>query len=260
MIPAKIALLFTLLFSFSLQAQELHLDDLISSDEILNEVQSENSLDSIAELITPMGFWDFLKPRPFPGEYTPPQPEFFSPLPHESMAQHGIDWIKEFDVVLVINKARTGPTAQRLIAYYKGQRHGVFVVSTGRETPENAKSGKSYFSSTPTGWYSPTRLVENHFSTLWQAKMDYAVFFNGGIATHAALPPYFKQLGSRASGGCVRLLPDQARWIFNQISASGQGLVPQFSRTGAPLLDKNGNLKQAIGWKTLIIVTNREGQ
>ncbi len=254
------ALLFSLLFTFSLQAQELHLDDLVSPDEILSEIQTEDNLDSISDLFSPMGFWDIFKVRPFPQDYTPPQPEFYSPLPHESTAQNGINWLKEYELVLVINKARTGPTAQRLIAYVNGVRYGVFVVSTGRETPETAKTGKSYFSSTPTGWYSPTRLVENHFSTLWQARMDYAVFFNGGIATHAALPPYFKQLGTRASGGCIRLFPEQAKWIFNQIKSSGKGLVPQFSRTGAPLVDKNGNLKQAIGWKTLIIVTNREGQ
>lgn len=201
------------------------------------------------------GIWDFFKPR---APEAPPR-EWNAMLPEESISQYGLDWFQYYDLIVVINKAQTGPTAQRAIVYYKGEEYGTFVVSTGRENWENPKNGSQYFSSTPTGWYSPTWLSRNHVSETWEAKMPYAVFFNGGIATHAALPPYYKLLGRRASGGCVRLLPEQARWIFDTVQSSGKGLVPQFSPTGEPVLDNNGSFKLVKGWKSIFIVVNREG-
>ena len=162
-------------------------------------------------------------------------------------------------MVVVINKAQSGPTAQRAIVYYKGQKEKIFVVSTGRETWDTPKNGPQYFSSTPTGWFAPTRLARNYVSESWEAKMDFSVFFNGGIATHAALPHYFKQLGRRASGGCVRLHPSQALWIFETVKSVGKGLVPQFTHSGEPVLDNNGQLKLVEGWKSIFIVVNREG-
>ncbi|MBC7370516.1 MAG: L,D-transpeptidase, partial [Bdellovibrionaceae bacterium] len=98
----------------------------------------------------------------------------------------GIDVTKYFPVVVIINKAAKGPTAQTMKVYHRGQLAYTFPVSTGRETDENnTKSGRTYFSTTPTGWYSPTRTYEKYHSTLWQADMNNSVFFNGGIAMHA---------------------------------------------------------------------------
>ncbi|MNL70470.1 L,D-transpeptidase catalytic domain [compost metagenome] len=45
--------------------------------------------------------------------------------------------------------------------------------------------------------------------------MEFAIFFNGGIALHAAHPELYKYLGRRASGGCVRQHYQDAEYLYN---------------------------------------------
>ncbi|MFN8790957.1 MAG: L,D-transpeptidase [Bdellovibrionales bacterium] len=246
------------------ESQELQLDDLMSPDEILLEIQSfEDFPAEEKELLSPekeLGFQgplDLLNLNVLNRQQT----QNVNPLlPEESAERFGLDWLREFNFVIVINKAVRGATAQRAIAYWRGQYYATFAVSTGRERGEVAKSGKRYVSTTPVGWYSPTFLSRNHVSSLWGAKMPFAVFFNGGIATHAALPANDKDLGTRASGGCVRLRTEEARWVFEAVQSSGKGMVPRFKRNGEPLRDRNGQFQYAQNWRSLIIVVNREGQ
>lgn len=228
------------------------LDDLISPTEIWNEIQEGDS--DPTPLIQPLGFFDFLRPRPS----EPPQKEWDAVLPEESLQQFGMDWLDAYELVLVINKSNVGPTAQTATAYWQAQKSGVFKVSTGRETQEVSKSGRKYFSNTPTGWFHPAWLSKNHVSKTWEASMPFSVFFNEGIATHAALPNYYNKLGSRASGGCVRLHISQAEWIFTHVQKAGKGLVPEFTKTGRPALDSNGNQKFSQNYRSLFIVVNRE--
>lgn len=229
------------------------LDDLMSPTEIWNELQQQEMDSNPALAIEPMGFFDFLRPRP----PEPPQKEWNAVLPEESLQQYGIDWINAYELVLVINKSNIGPTAQTATAYWQGQKFGVFKVSTGRETNEVSKNGRKYFSNTPTGWFHPAWLSKNHVSKTWEAPMPFSVFFNEGIATHAALPNYYNKLGSRASGGCVRLHPSQAEWIFTHVQKAGKGLVPEFTKTGKPVLDSAGNQKFSQNYRSLFIVVNR---
>lgn len=236
--------------SHTLWAQEeIPLDDLMSPEEIWQELEPEATFEDE----DPMSWLTQAIST------TASQPRDSKPyLPEESQARFGTPWLKAFEVVLVINKAQKGPTAQRAMAYWRGKKYGTFVVSTGREKQEVAASGKRYFSSTPTGWFSPTRLVRDHFSNTWKSRMPFSVFFNGGIATHAVLPAYVNKLGTRASGGCVRLLSDQARWVYDRIRESGKGLVPAFKRTGEPVFDQQGRQKYMQNWRSLIIVINRD--
>lgn len=235
------------------QAQEVHLDDLMSPDEILSELEGSEASFDFSQDAKPLNFELFNRTQSRSTEWN-------ALLPEESFQRFGVNWIQEFDLVLVINKAVSGPTAQRALVYYRGEYAATYLVSTGREKNEKAKSGKRYFSSTPTGWFSPTFLSRNHVSSLWGARMPFAVFFNGGIATHAALPAYYKDLGTRASGGCVRFSTEEAQWVFDRVQGAGKGLVPQFNRRGEPVMDRNGQIKYAQNWRTLIIVVNREGQ
>jgi lipoprotein-anchoring transpeptidase ErfK/SrfK len=239
--------------TFATQNQSL--DELMSPSEIWQEIQEQEDEYNVdlSEFYEPLGFFDFLNPKP----PEPPMKEWNATSPEESFQNYGTDWINAYDFVLVINKSNQGPSAQTATAYYRGQQYLPFPVSTGRETNEVSRSGKRYFSNTPTGWFHPTWLSRNHVSKTWEAPMPFAVFFNGGIATHAALPAYFNKLGSRASGGCVRFHPAQAEWIFDNIQNSGKGLVPEFTRTGQPVLDKNGHQKYSQNWRSLIIVVNR---
>lgn len=158
---------------------------------------------------------------------------------HDSMKDLN-DWkVKYFDVVVVINKAVNGQTAY----VYQKNAQGVpelvmsTKVSTGREGRELSNEDRlalgmnrsghaptsSYFSNTPTGYWTPIKFSIDHVSGDWEdAAMDHAVFFNSrGIATHRAPVGTEAQLGHRASGACVRMSRSDARELFWIIRRTG---------------------------------------
>ncbi|UOF01182.1 L,D-transpeptidase [Bdellovibrio reynosensis] len=203
------------------------LDDLISPDEIAEELgfpRTEMGVDVLS-------YDDFYK-------------------------SEAADFISEYPLVVIINKSNRGPTAQTLVMYENGFQTSVWQVSTGRERWELAKSGRRYFSATPVGYFYPYQLVRNHYSHTWKANMEFSVFFNGGVAVHATTPDHYKELGTRASGGCVRLLKENAEYFYRQIEAHGKGLMPVIKRDGTVSKDRWGNPVRAIKWKTLIVVIN----
>ncbi|WP_413577428.1 L,D-transpeptidase [Bdellovibrio sp. HCB290] len=172
-------------------------------------------------------------------------------------SQDGIDVYREYAIVLRINKAPIGPTAQQMQVMENGVLIANWLVSTGREKYEQAKSGRWYWTVTPTGTYSPYKLVLKHYSYTWKAHMEFAMFFNGGVAVHATTPDHYKELGTRASGGCVRLHRDNALIIWNKVTAQPKKLVPLFNENGRVARDVNGNPIRVMGWNTLIIVENK---
>ncbi len=115
----------------------------------------------------------------------------------------------------------TSPTAQTMEIYLDGVLINTILVSTGRQTDELSKSGRTYFSSTPTGTFKIYRRSRHHFSQTWQAPMPFAQFFNGGIAIHATSKDHYEQLGTRASGGCVRVSLENAEMIWNLVDEVG---------------------------------------
>lgn len=142
-----------------------------------------------------------------------------------------IEIIKEYQVAYV---------------YQYGQITHQFLVSTGRNQKETAKSGKVYRSATPAGVFSIDWMTKNHRSQTWDADMPYAMFFNGGIALHATFPKYYGSLGrptgtkyiandgstqvASGSGGCVRFTMEDAETIYN--------LVLQYKRSGTVVVVK----------------------
>jgi hypothetical protein len=203
------------------------LDDLISPDEIADE----------------MGF-----PRTEMG------PVLGMKSAEEIGKVEGIDVYAAFPLVLVINKRNSGPSAQTISVYENGVKTQEWKVSTGRERWERAKSGRRYFSITPLGWYYPKTIKRVHWSYTWDAKMEFSVFFNGGVALHATTPEHYRELGARASGGCVRMEYQSAEYIYNRILAEGRGLVPYVKRDGGIYKDRRGNPQYTTNWKTLIAV------
>lgn len=170
-------------------------------------------------------------------------------------------WINEFELVIVINKANTGASKQKMIVYKKGQKILETKVSTGREIHEkkrrfiwNHGPKNSYFSSTNTGYFTPTFTSRLHKSKLWRSYMPYSVFFDGGTAIHQAPEGTEGALGSRASGGCVRTSEQSAAFVFAEVNAAGKGLIPAFTQAGQPVLQANGDVKRREGYKTLVIV------
>jgi hypothetical protein len=177
--------------------------------------------------------------------------------PSQVYQRYGVNVFAEFPVVILINKAARGPTAQRLLVYHQGDLVGNFATSTGRERWETSPSGKHYFTTTPVGWFRPIRFIKDYFSQTWEAPMRLSVFFNGGIAVHATTPSHYKDLGQRASGGCVRLTMRNAQVVWNLTYGRPSRVVPVFNRDGTLKTDSSGRVVRRRGSGTLIIVLNQ---
>ena len=102
-------------------------------------------------------------------------------------------------------------SAQRMYVSVNGKPAYAWAVSTGR---------KGY--STPTGRYRPTRMYPEYCSRKYDnAPMPHSIFFRGGYAIHGT--NHVKALGRRASHGCVRLAPGNARTLYNLVRQYGAG-------------------------------------
>lgn len=194
------------------------------------------------------------------------------------------EMLDNFELFLFISKANAGTTvAQRMYVFQK-QNSGDLVllhnwpVSTGREKVEFTPSGIRAPSFTPAGYYEldPQRMYVRHFSGQWQQPMPYAMFFNWqdhgyqtGLAIHGAEGPDIGLLGTRASAGCVRLAPENARVLFSLIKNDYKGLMPKFaydkrtatmSNNGVLLHTTDGRVEMAEGYKVLVFIEDYGGQ
>ena len=194
---SKLALSLALAFAFSTVSQDSHaqeLTDSASSSMTLDEVLSP---DELAEVM--------------------------NPISDISEMLHGDQSSYTDRLLIVVNKALEGtsPTAQQMNVFLDGQLIYTFPVSTGRETPEVGKSGRAYFSSTPVGDFRIQHRERHYFSGTWLAPMPYAQFFNGGVAIHATVASHYAALGTRNSGGCVRLHDDNAKIMWDLVDQVG---------------------------------------
>lgn len=181
--------------------------------------------------------------------YPSPQVEPFTA--EQILEAYGVNVYAEFPVVIVISKG-----SQTATVYHNGSSVRRFLISTGRERWETAKSGRSYFTTTPTGWFAPQRYVRDYWSDTWEARMEYAIFFNGGIALHATTPDHYRDLGHKASGGCVRMHKTNAIWFWNLSLSDRTANVPYFTRGGQVLKNRDGSIKRHAASGTLVIVSS----
>ncbi|MFC4173934.1 L,D-transpeptidase [Microvirga sp. GCM10011540] len=109
------------------------------------------------------------------------------------------------DVLIKVDKS-----AQRMSVLIDGKRRYSWPVSTGR---------KGY--ATPTGSFTPSRLVKDHASKEWDgAPMPHSIFFtHRGHAIHGSHA--IRRLGSPASHGCIRLSPSNAAKLFALVRKEG---------------------------------------
>lgn len=131
---------------------------------------------------------------------------------------------KDFDVIVLINKAAKGQTID-VFRFGKWVKHG--LVSTGLET---YVPSDDIFAQTYAGYYTvePGNLsIDHHSSQFQDAHMPYAVFFNDGEATHKAPPGDEQYLGHRKSHGCVRNTAENASDIFWMVSLAGGPFNPK---------------------------------
>jgi lipoprotein-anchoring transpeptidase ErfK/SrfK len=112
-----------------------------------------------------------------------------------------------------VSKAR-----QRLFLYLDGALVDSFKVSTGdskHETPS--------FDTKPNGLmfqkYTSKKYPGGNYNGL--GNMPYVVFIRGGFGIHGTTVGNFKKLGTKASHGCIRLHPDNAKLFFELVKAAG---------------------------------------
>lgn len=183
--------------------------------------------------------------------------------------------VSYFDVFLYVSKAPGGALAQHMYLFHKDGNGDVtfeqsFPVSTGREQHEK------YFTTTPIGLFEldPNRFERMHYSRTWNASMPWSMFLNAtirgrqtGIALHSA-GSHVAALGSRASGGCVRLPPEKAAELFHRFQAEERGYVPVFafdaaanrtSQYGQLVRDSSGKPVMTYGYKVLLIIEDYRG-
>jgi lipoprotein-anchoring transpeptidase ErfK/SrfK len=109
------------------------------------------------------------------------------------------------EVVIAINKS-----TQRLHVSVDGAERYVWKTSTG--TGGGPKNGA----------YRPERMERSWYSRKFgMSPMPYSIFFHEGYAIHGTI--YLSRLGSRASHGCVRLHPDNAKILFELVREQGMG-------------------------------------
>jgi hypothetical protein len=164
--------------------------------------------------------------------------------------------------VIAINKAAKGKEAQTLRYFENGVEILKEKISTGREKEEKAKSGRIYFSTTPKGYFRPTKIYKDYMSYTWKAPMPNSVFIVGGIALHATDKSQYKALGTRASGGCIRTTMEISKFIREKVMESGKGHLPgQYEimqeSQGRNLITKNSVLVDKINKQTGDIINGK---
>lgn len=84
----------------------------------------------------------------------------------------------------------------------------------------------------PSGSYRPERLERKWYSRTFNwAPMPHSIFFDGPYAIHGT--NHVKNLGRRASKGCVRLHPDNAATLFNLVQKRGMKNIRIIIESGA---------------------------
>lgn len=193
------------------------------------------------------------------------------------------DLYAHFELFLYVSKAERGPWSQRMFVFKKDAGGDLSLahswpVSTGAETIKRNPHGRLMKRDTPPGFYQldPKRMHKKYTSRQWQQPMPYAMFFNWenhgmktGLAIHSAHGAEIQLIGQRASAGCVRLAPQNARILFSLIKKNYKGLAPRFaydrrtatmSKDGLLMHDADGNLKFADGYKVLVFIENFGGE
>lgn len=107
---------------------------------------------------------------------------------------------------------------QKLYLYINGQMTAVWDVSTGspgHETPllNEHPNGRIYTK------YTSTKYPEGDYNGL--GNMPYAIFIRGGFAIHGTPKGNWKKLGQKASHGCIRIHPDNAKYLNELVRSVG---------------------------------------
>lgn len=107
---------------------------------------------------------------------------------------------------------------QKLHLYVDGVLTDTFSVSTGKknhDTPEiNMRPNGPTFRK-----YSSRKYPGGDYQGL--GNMPYVVFIKGGYGIHGTTPGNFLRLGHKASHGCIRLHPNNAKYFYELVQQYG---------------------------------------
>src|SRR5215510_10346495 len=108
------------------------------------------------------------------------------------------------EIVVKVDKS-----TQRMSVIVDGEHRYTWAVSTG-------------VGGTPSGTFRPQSLSRYHRSSIYNnAPMPYSIFYDGNYAIHGT--NHIRQLGGRASRGCIRLHPSNAAVLFALVQRQGLG-------------------------------------
>jgi hypothetical protein len=191
---------------------------------------------------------------------------------------------KYFDLYLYVSKATPdkGHWAQRMFVLAKQPDETMrllhlWPVSTGKEEVMVSPSGRRLGTHTPQGMFKLDRgrFYEDYTSRQWKSPMPNAMFFDwqtegrpSGLAIHGSDDQGARELGNRASHGCIRLSAENAKVLFDLIQANYKGRVPVFaidpntgtmSTAGRLVRDEKGRVITRRGYKVLVFIEDYGG-
>lgn len=129
----------------------------------------------------------------------------------------------QFRPVVMANRAKDGiyldlhtRNNQRLYVQRDGRITRVYLSSSSEHwewQPRNFHPGRMHDHG---GIFKVIQKERNHYSTLFQVDMPYAMRYHGGHFIHATSPNLYHNLGAPASAGCNRLTLEDARELYTQ--------------------------------------------
>lgn len=110
--------------------------------------------------------------------------------------------------------AEIDKSKQLLYLYILGEIKDTFKVSTGKGKKYETPGMELHPLGPVLTKYTSRKFPGGNYQGL--GNMPYAVFLKNGYAIHGTTPGNYSKLGSRASHGCIRLHPDNAK-VFNAL-------------------------------------------
>ncbi len=128
--------------------------------------------------------------------------------------------MNKFFVMVAALFAMTGiANAEVFITVDKSEQRMYVETPTDYYEWDVSTARKGYI--TPVGDYQPYMMTPMHYSRKYDnAPMPNSIFFHGGYAIHATYD--VKHLGRPASHGCVRLSPQNAKWLYRLVKDYGK--------------------------------------
>jgi lipoprotein-anchoring transpeptidase ErfK/SrfK len=126
---------------------------------------------------------------------------------------------KLFVIVAAMFAMTTVASAEVFIHIDKSEQR--MYVETPLETYEwDVSTGRKGYR-TPSGQFQPYHMTKMHYSRKYDnAPMPHSIFFHGGYAIHAT--DAVDKLGRPASHGCIRLSPQNAKWLYRLVQEFGK--------------------------------------